>query len=1273
MPSKLDYRTDQNADNRLNPYELRRAEADRAKLADIAKNFDKTADASRENANIEQARDLEQDGFKTNLDSIKNKASSKVADKALQAAGPWGTVLAKLKGKVPTGVLVGIAILIGAVTMFTPMGMPLLSFGQNATEARANASRSQNAVFAKKMEYTVNNDKVTAACAKNVSSNACKRGTISERQKKLYEDGKFKVDAEKVGNRYLIKSFTTPDGIKLDTGKKFTNYLSTDFQFTRLVSRVHNVRALVFNGGRMLKKVLIPLGLSKKPITENAPKDAEGRKKFLSKLFGMGDQGTIDAEKTKEKIKIKADELSKGFKSGSKAVGAAAIVGATCTMYNGARLARDTAKAQRLISAMQRLMPFFQAYSQIRDGGTIQPDAVSLLAGQITTRDKDGLSALDAPEVKELFGAKNTGWSKSLQSYLLFNNPILKSADDIIETIDNAIRSTPGLDGAKSARAICREVNSWKTAAVQLAICGIGTAAGSAVPIAGTAVGFVTTCVGQALAGFAAGFAGSVIANQLFEQVVLPWVVDTALSGLPGVDAVGPELGTVLGIGAATLMNTVNRSNGLVPLKKKSLTAYNEATSETDKLYRQIQIADARDTPFDIYNQYSFVGSIASALNNQVVPLESRMNSGTLAFQRLFSSWSLIPSALAIGESQSVITADNLQPCNDNWLRSVGYDCDSSDQPIHGNSARALTMTEQENVDYYIDKGYTDKETGDLVPGTEAEKYHIYCTDNNPPGIAALSIEDEDYDWATKEKCGEDIDSEKMSQFQRYELSEASVEDSEMSEAEGASGGLGIDVMSYNILGTRASIIHDNSGGIPWRQRLNNAVSAVKQASPDIIGFQEVTGAGSPSQFDLLKRGLSDTYTGFPTKETNYSSRVIYWKSDKFTLVDSGTYSYPRNGTTGVFPWVKLRENSTSKEFYIFNTHTSAGSGGTYSPGGPPPKARRDQTRKMVEAIKKEVPPGMPVLATGDFNATCEKTGNDDGVSLAEIPCTIMRDAGFENAGEAAYQQGTAVNAQYATSHGEPNSFNISKSGKGRHIDHVFYTGEFGLRGWENVINKDTERASDHTPVIARVSLAVPETPDAGSGECPAGTTAVNGITEGYERSGQKKTITLCAIPGTRVIDSSATPHWRDARYKGTTAAGIKQIAVNADSAASLLKLAQDAKRDGITLTATIGYRSIYEQCSIVKRRDNLGPNDEKVKKNCPSWITPVGGNWKSKAVFSNHMMGYSVDFLRGSSFNWMKRNGPRCGWIDDVFRNENWDELHFTNKGSTPASCNLN
>ena len=1310
MAAPLSYKNDSQADERLNPAEELNRREQRSAFDDIAKNYDQTADDTQENANIAKARNQEQagSGFKVDMGSIQDaghKLASAMAGPGIPGQNKFA---AQLRKNGPVGAIVAAVMALFGIATFSPMGMPLLALKQNATEAYANASRAQVVRYKSVMRYMVGNKNVEAACAKNVAGPRCKLGTLSETSARHYKAAGFKIDGTSVGGRWIVRSMTAPDGTVMRSGDSFLRKMTTDLKFSQLAMRAHNPANNVFNGGEWLKKHLVKLGLNKSPVP-NLPEDKNERTKTVNKLAKLNEDGSVDREKARSNIQERAQKGLAGTdpdrldtpeqervvngRTVKLARGMAAVPGLACMLYNSAKLIVNLAKIERGIYLASFVLPILKVADQMRDDGNdLTGTTTAQYANQLATPSNEegmkGQTAMDAKGIKKLFGGDEKGLSEYARGVLLFNNEILKNADYLINVIDENIQKVPGVNNG--VRGMCRIVNSWEGQLLGTAVCvampaiagGVGAIGGTVVPGAGNIAGGLSGILSGA-----ASCAGAVVAGALIEQGVnwyvqewlVPWALESAVANLPNATSVGPPVGEAIAVGAAILLNGANRINGLTPTGKARLGAFNDATRESDAMTKQVEVAKARETPFDIYNQYSFLGSMMSGMHSMVYTPESRMQSGNFSLQRLFGAFSLAPSVMAIGESPSVIKASDLSADNcDSVLKGLGAECNNSGQLAYAMSPTALTMDVESSIAWLEERGQID-EVGAAVSDAEPirvdgidytyERYEKFCAERETEiGITTEPIESDVYDWSLGKNCfykdSEQAKKEVMEHFEAYRSLITAIEDAKYTEEEG--GGTEVNVMSYNILGTAASIANDNSGGIQWRERLNSAVSAVKDASPDVVGFQEVTGAGTQSQFSLLKEGLADTYTGFPETETNYSPRVIYWKSDNFTLLDSGTYSYPRNGTTGVFPWVKLRENTDGKEFYVFNTHTSAGGAGEtrYGSNQSPPLARRDQARRLVAAIRREVLPGVPVVITGDFNATCEKTGNDDGVTLAEIPCTIMKEAGFNSASEIAHQQGKTTNFEYATSHGEPNSFNINRGGKGRHIDHVFYSSEFNVLGWENLINTNTERASDHTPVVAALRMSGKPNDNVATGGCPAGTTVVDGITDGWERNGTKKQITLCTIPGTRVIDSSATPHWRDARYKGTTAAGIKQIAVNADSAAALLKLAQDAKQDGVTLTATIGYRSLYEQCSIViKRYRRPGV--------CPSWITPVTGNWSSNATYSNHMMGYSIDF-HGGSISWMKRNGPRCGFIDDVFRAQGWDQPHFTNKGDTPASCGI-
>lgn len=172
-------------------------------------------------------------------------------------------------------------------------------------------------------------------------------------------------------------------------------------------------------------------------------------------------------------------------------------------------------------------------------------------------------------------------------------------------------------------------------------------------------------------------------------------------------------------------------------------------------------------------------------------------------------------------------------------------------------------------------------------------------------------------------------------------------------------------------------------------------------------------------------------------------------------------------------------------------------------------------------------------------------------------------------------------------------------------------------------------------------------------GECAPGTTPTS----------IPASVKLCAIPGTVTTPSSATYLWKDSRFNGVTSAGIKEIVVADVASGTLLKAAQAASASGVTLTATAGYRSTFEQCSIYLRAHSRPAE-------CPAWVPAVNGNWTTNTMNSPHIRGIAIDLVPQSK-NWMKRcvgdstDGAvdnRCfGWYDDVYQKAGWDAAHFS------------
>lgn len=239
----------------------------------------------------------------------------------------------------------------------------------------------------------------------------------------------------------------------------------------------------------------------------------------------------------------------------------------------------------------------------------------------------------------------------------------------------------------------------------------------------------------------------------------------------------------------------------------------------------------------------------------------------------------------------------------------------------------------------------------------------------------------------------------------------------------------------------------------------------------------------------------------------------------------------------------------------------------------------------------------------------------------------------------------------------------------------------FALYTVDHQLQKDMD-GEDEAVAEGSTAIDTPTTGTTPSGSCPAGTSVVQGITKGWVRgSGSETSITLCSIPNT---NAQVIPGWKNSKYEGTSALGLTKIAINSEAAQSLLDAATKYKKEtGHELSASVGYRSVYEQCSILKGNGNhvLASQKKYYKKYCSpnsSWLKYPGGNWSTGVVISNHMMGYSIDFSSASE-NWMRscekdatdgaKDGRCFGFYDDVYQSQGWDSAHFTFKAAANST----
>lgn len=174
---------------------------------------------------------------------------------------------------------------------------------------------------------------------------------------------------------------------------------------------------------------------------------------------------------------------------------------------------------------------------------------------------------------------------------------------------------------------------------------------------------------------------------------------------------------------------------------------------------------------------------------------------------------------------------------------------------------------------------------------------------------------------------------------------------------------LNLKIGSFNI---RYDGEGDRKAGNAWEDRLPVISAMLRWEDVDIFGAQEVL----KHQFDDMKKALP-AYAAYGLGRDDGKDggefEPLFYKKDKFTLLDSGSFwlsetpDQPSIGWDASLPrvasWVKLRENKTGKEFWFFNLHMDhIGI-----------KAREESSHLVLQKMKEIAGNGTAFL-TGDFN-----------------------------------------------------------------------------------------------------------------------------------------------------------------------------------------------------------------------------------------------------------------------------------------------------------------
>lgn len=177
-------------------------------------------------------------------------------------------------------------------------------------------------------------------------------------------------------------------------------------------------------------------------------------------------------------------------------------------------------------------------------------------------------------------------------------------------------------------------------------------------------------------------------------------------------------------------------------------------------------------------------------------------------------------------------------------------------------------------------------------------------------------------------------------------------------------------VMTYNI---RYAGDEKTDGENAWSKRKEPVSTVIRFHKADVVGLQEAF----KKQIDDLTQIMpwfGWTGAGRDDGQEGGEFSVILYNKNKFEGLESGTFwlsetpDVPSKGWDAalnrVCSWIKLKDKSTAREFFFFNTH--------FDHIGE--QARTNSSKLIIEKIS-QLAEGYPVILTGDFNYTASAEG----------------------------------------------------------------------------------------------------------------------------------------------------------------------------------------------------------------------------------------------------------------------------------------------------------
>lgn len=464
--------------------------------------------------------------------------------------------------------------------------------------------------------------------------------------------------------------------------------------------------------------------------------DADGKEnpkfKELATKLDAANAGGID--KINDLASTAGKATSGVFKSFGKGLSLTGALDTACTVYNTARAVSAAAKVTRAIQLVQFFMVFANFADSVKAGDATEAEA-TYVGNKLTEVDtsvkvvnETSLSAPDAAGNVTVTEVDNPSYNKNAldsDGYKIaaYNEAPFPSArtlqfavggglvgglakvlDTVSEVLNLGLADSPK-QARKNIRATCSTVQSWWARTIGLVagiVSAIGTFGASTIASIGASVAI----------GFAMPFLEAALADIVAGKVVSHETANT-------------DIGDASFGGAGALMGGLAQARGMEPANAEEIKAYMAVTEDIKNKNIAMETYEAKDTPFDIYNQYSFMGSLTRKITPTIVKSQASVSAALTSIPTFIGSAfsTLIPQANAT----TVFNPERFNKCGDDGYDDVGIDADVMCNTRYVMSGTELSMDSETALSYMIDNKQISPEDGTPVVGSAYEEWVENC------------------------------------------------------------------------------------------------------------------------------------------------------------------------------------------------------------------------------------------------------------------------------------------------------------------------------------------------------------------------------------------------------------------------------------------------------------------------------------------------------------------------------------------------------------------